>query len=200
MTILYGSSVANGTLTSANNMSTATGGTETSKQTSITGTTNTYGEVTSQGLTVAAVTSIPTTPTGNGWIYQPGAGTFAAGNWSASITLAAAGWNSGATWTVRFFKYAGGSYTSIGTIVSNATTTAKTTYSFSATSMPLVRTIASDFIYTDLWYFDPTGTATENPTVYESTSATSGVANDVQITTSTFTKRLSISDGYGGVF
>jgi hypothetical protein len=197
---LYGSSVANGTLTTACTMSAATGGTETSKLTTITGTTNTYGEVTSQGLTVAAVTSIPATPTGNGWVYQPGAGRFATGNWSASITLATAGINGGDTWTLRFFKYSGGSYTSIGSIVANATTTAKTTYSFAATSMSAIAFIASDLLYTDLWFFDSTGVATENPTVYISTSATSGVANDMQITTATFTKRIAICDGYGGVF
>jgi hypothetical protein len=199
ITIIYGSSVANGTLTTANTMSSTTGGVETSKTTTITST-NVWGEVTSQGGTFASVTAIGS-PTGRGWVFLPGAGTFALGNWSASITvqLSAPGT---ADLTVRFYRYSGGTYTSIGTINKTGAVAAKTDYAFTATSMAAITFGSSDLLYVDLWLHDTTG-ADDAPIVFESNSATQGVANDMQITTSTFTaggKHLYISDGYGGVF
>lgn len=183
---IYGSDVADATLTTACDCANPTGGTETSKTNTATGT-NVYGEVTSQTNTTATVTSIPTTPTGNGWVYKPGSGVFATGNWGFVTTLS---FGTGATvnsLTVRFFKYSGGSYTSIGTIVFSGTiNVAKTTYTFTSTSMSSISFGASDLLYTDLWIHDPAG-ANDGQKVYESTSATLGVVNDVQITTSTFT-------------
>src|ERR1041385_7971296 len=90
---LYGSSIADATLTNACDMATTTGGTETSKTTTMSGSgSQVYAEIFSQGGSVTGVTSIPATPTGHGWAYSPGAGTFANGNWSASVTLSAPAW------------------------------------------------------------------------------------------------------------
>ena len=203
MTVLYGSSVADGTLTTACDMAATTGGTETSKTTTLTGANN-IAEVLSKGGTSATVTSIPTTPTGNGWVYKPGSGIFAAANWSAVVTVSG-GWGPGGTdtLTIRFFKYSGGSYSSIGSIVGpNMTNTAtKNAWSFTATSMPATTFVASDLLYIDLWLTDVLGAFGDDPVVYESTSATAGVANDMQVTTSTFTPlHIRNCDGYGGVF
>jgi hypothetical protein len=185
MTVLYGSAVADTTLTTACLMATASGGVETSKVSNYTGTGN-FGEVWSKGTAgVAAVSSIPA-PTGHGWVYYPGAGTFAAGNWALVLTYAAFANNQG-NQTFRAYKLSGGVYTAIGTILFTATATAKTTYSPTAVSMPAVTTGASDGIYFDLWYQDNTGAGGESATIYESTSSTAGVASDLQVTTSTFT-------------
>lgn len=206
---LYGSSVADGTLTTACDMAAATGGTETSKTTTVTfsGTNFNYAEVTSQGISVVDVNAIPTTPTGNGWVYKPGAGTFATGNWSAVVTLDAHGWSGSSSTTnitIRFFKYSGGTYTSIGSLAAvSITGTSKTTYTFSASSLSSITFGASDLLYTDLWWFDGTGANGDNPVVFGSTSSSQGVANDMQVTTSSFTAssiHFNICDGYGGVF
>jgi hypothetical protein len=185
--VLYGSNVADTTLTTACKMAGATGGTEVGTTTTVSGAGN-DAEVRSKGGAGTAVTGIPTTPTGNGWVSSPGAGTFATGNWSASIAMATAVTVNPIVLTLRFFKYSGGSYTSIGTItLSTSTTTTRGVQTFAATSMSTVTFTASDLLYTDLWSNDSFGISGDNPTVYESNSATAGVASDMQITTSTFT-------------
>jgi hypothetical protein len=186
--VLYGSNVADGTLTTACQMATGTGGTETSSTTTVTGS-NTYAEIYSQGVTNTGSATLGS-PSGHGWIYRPGAGTFAGGNWSATITLSSNSWSGSSTTThlqVRFYKYSGGTYTSIGTIQVDITGTAKTTYSFPATAMPSVTLGANDALYVDLWWIDTNTINTDNPTVYLSNSASQGVDSDMLIATSTFT-------------
>jgi hypothetical protein len=190
--VLLGSDGADGTLTTACDMSTTADGTETTKTTTTSGT-GTWAEITSQGASVSAVASIPATPTGNGWIYYPGSGKFAAGNWSAIInSTQSAGTTASAQFTIRFFKYSGGSYTSIGniTITGQNWSSSKAQYSFGATSMGAVSIGASDGIYVDLWGSWNGGSvswSSINPVIYESTSASHGVANDVLVNTSAFT-------------
>ncbi len=183
-------------------MAPATGGTETSKQ-STWGGTLTVGELTSQGLSVNTAASIPATPTGNGWVFLPGAGSYANANWSFIMTLSFAVITNQTSITVRFFKYTG-TYASIGTIVLSPTfATAKTVYTWTATSMPLTTFGATDLLYVDAWVTGSASLNSHNPTVWESTTASQGVASDVQVTTSTFTPsggHLRIMDGYGGVF
>ncbi len=185
--ILYGSSQADATLTSACDMSTATGGVETSKITTTT-TTNKYAEILSQGGSSAGVTALPA-PTGKGWVYQPGAGTFANATWSATITTSDSAVNN-TTQIVRFYQYSGGTYTAIGTITSPTISShAKAAHSFTATTMPATTFGASDLLYIDLWLHDTTtsGVGGDNPKVFESTTTANGVASDMQITTSSFT-------------
>mgnify|MGYP001599046026 CR=1 FL=1 len=200
MTTLYGTNTANGTLTNACNFVATTGAAETSKTTTTSGA-NSWAEVLSQGGAFTDVSAIGS-PSGKGWVYSPGSGTFATGNWSASITLSSA--SRGVSAEVRFYKYSGGTYTAIGNITATITTTAKTTYSFAATSMSATTLGSSDLLYVDLWWFDNNSNASgDNPVVYVANSSTQGVANDMQITTSTFTAsgtHLRIMDGYGGVF
>src|SRR5690242_3421919 len=108
-------------------MSANTGGTETSATTTVTGT-NVWVEVVSRSATLASVTAIGS-PSGKGWVFAPGAGSFALGNWSASVTLQASA--PGTTdITIRFYRYSGGVYNSIGTINKTGVVGAKTTYSF----------------------------------------------------------------------
>ena len=68
--IYYGSSAADATFTSGCDMgkNVATGGTETSKTSTVTGANN-FAEIASQGGSIADVTAIPSTPTGKGWFY-----------------------------------------------------------------------------------------------------------------------------------
>jgi hypothetical protein len=191
MTIIYGSSIADGTLTTAGAASATTGGTETTKTTTgCTGAASTFIEVRGiGGAATAGAASIPA-PTGKGWIYRPGAGTFATGNWSAIINFAETFTFTAGSWTIRFYKLSSGTYTSIGTltITSPAISTSKTQYSFTATSMSSVTLGAGDGVYIDLW-LKGGGSAwgSDTLTIYESNSGTAGVANDLQVTTSTFT-------------
>src|SRR5258708_925911 len=105
----YGSSVADGVVTSACDMASVTGGTETSKTTTFGATSNTFGEFFSQGGSTTGAVSIPATPTGNGWVAIPGSGTFATGNWSASITMSLSGaQGANSNTTIRFFRRSSG--------------------------------------------------------------------------------------------
>lgn len=179
---LYGSNVLSGLLSSTSLLSATTGGTETSVLTHISGGGH-FGEATSRGGTVTAVSSIPATPTGNGWVYQPGSSTSPAGNWSANVTVSFADWQSGNQLTIRFFKHSGTTYTSIGTITANVTGKAKATYSFGSTGFSSVTFGSSDLLYVDLWLFDSSGTGGDNPTIFLSNNGSAGVANDLQIIT-----------------
>lgn len=184
--VIYGSSVASGVApTTACQMSNTTGGTETSKTTTLTSN-KVFGEITSKGLSVATLTAIPATPTGNGWVYSPGAGTFATGNWSASVTFS--GLALSIDETIRFFRYSGGTYTQIGTITNTTQVQTRTTVAFAATSMSTITFAAGDLVYVDLWWHDNSSNAGgDNPTVFESNSGTAGVTSDMQVTTASFT-------------
>jgi hypothetical protein len=186
VTVLYGTSVADTTLATANVMATASGGVETSKLSNLTGT-NIWAECYSQGGTIATVTTQPS-QSGHGWVYYPGAGTYALGNWSASAKVSLVN-NGNSQFTIRFSKKSGSTYTTIGSIASAANLpTGVQTLSFAATSMAATTFAASDALYIDLLYFDNANYAgTDNPTIYEGNSATAGVASDMQVTTSTFT-------------
>lgn len=197
--VLFGSDVAATTPSTACQMSNTTGGTETSKTTTLTGA-STWGEITSQGGTVTLVASLPT-PTGKGWVYPTGAGTFATGNWSASIGYAESSAESGFSLAVRFYRLSSGVYTSIGLIDidTQSATTSRVVKTFPATSLSTITFGASDLLYVDFW-----GTNSNNPVIFESTSASAGVTSDMQITTSSFTAsgvtHRIICDGYGGMF
>lgn len=181
--VLYGSNVANGTLATASSMSSTTGGTETSATTTATGT-SVWVEVLSRSATIATVTAIGS-PSGKGWAFAPGAGIIAAGNWSAVVTLSAT--SPGTTdITIRFYKYSSGVYSSIGTINKTGVVGAKTGYSFAAASFSSVSFGSSDLLYTDLWWHDLSG-ADDAPVIYVSSSATQGVANDMQVNAPAFT-------------
>jgi hypothetical protein len=180
---LYGSNVADGVLTTASDMSTTTGGTETSATTTATGVA-VWTEVLSRSASIATVSAIGS-PSGNGWTFSPGAGTIAAGLWSASVTLSAS--SPGTTdITIRFYKYSSGTYTSIGTINKTGVTGTKTTYNFTASSFSSVTFGSSDLLYIDLWWHDTSG-ADDAPIVYVSSSASAGVAGDMQVSTPAFT-------------
>ena len=186
--VLYGSDVADGTLTTACDMTINTGGTETNQRSTFGGSSN-YGEILSKGGSPTTVSALPA-PTGNGWVYKPGAGTFATGNWSASVALGDDNFGGYSVQiTIRFYQYSGGTYTAIGTINSGNVTlpAARTVFSLAATSMSTVTFAANDLVYVDLWLFNATGISFATPQVYETTSSTAGLASDVQVTTSSFT-------------
>ena len=191
--VVYGSNVADATLTTAADMSLDTeSGNETSSTMTYTySASGQYGEIMNQPSTTSGVASIPATPTGNGWVFQPGPGLFTAGNWSASVTLSASNYVLGLTITIRFFRYSGGTYTLIGSITTPVLGTAKTTYTFSPTFFSSLSLGASDYLYTDLWWFDNQSTITgDNPVIYLSDSASQSVDNDMQVTTAPFAPSL----------
>jgi len=186
--IYYGSNVADATLTNACDCArNTTGGTETSQTTSLTGNLAVY-EITSRGLTIATVASVPATPTGKGWTFKfTQNGTIAAGNYSAIMNLAAAWALSNQTTTiVRFFYLPGGVFGSAVLLASLAavamTSQAKTQYSWVAVAGSAQSVSSGDYLYVDAWANDTIGGASDNPVAYESNSSSSGVANDAQFT------------------
>lgn len=183
---IFGSATADATITTACDVAPTTGGVETSKVSAYTTGTGNYGEMYSKGnATAPTFVTVPAAPQLNGWVYRPGAGTFIAGNWSATIT-AATGNNLG-TWNFRVFSHIAGTYALVGTLTAAITGTTKVTYTFSAVSFPAVTLGAADWMYFDLWYQDTSGLVSGSATIYESVTAISGVASDMQINTSSFT-------------
>ena len=86
---------------------------------------------------------------------------------------------------MRFFRYSGGVYTSIGSITSSPfiLPTLRTVITFPATAFPSMALGSSDLLYTDLWLYDNTGAGGDLPSAYMSSSSAAGVSNDMQITT-----------------
>ena len=186
--VLYGSNIPDSTLVAACDMAAASGGVETSATTTTTGTNN-FVEVFSQNGSSTGFSALQA-PSGKGWAFKPGAGTFALGNWSASIALSLAlSPGTGSLYILRFYKYSGGIYSAIGTINSGTiSASGRTAASFPATSMPATTFTATDILYIDLYWEEVSGTiGGDNPTVFVSTSSTAGVVGDMQVTTSTFT-------------
>src|SRR5215831_3155872 len=172
MGTFLGSAVADANITTACDMTSVTGGTETSKQTNVSGT-NAFFEITSQGKSIASVTAIPATPTGNGWTFTPGPGSFATGNWSITFGLQMGNATGGSsTITLRVFKWNSGTYTLEGSSVSSpaqAFVTTRAQISIPSVSITGFSTIASDQIYVDLWIDDNLGNLNDNPIIFEST-------------------------------
>jgi Concanavalin A-like lectin/glucanases superfamily len=189
---VYGSAVADATLTTACDMANTTGGIEVAKTTTVNGGAGNDAEIWSKGTASSnAVSGIPTAPTGHGWIFYPGAGTFVLGNWSGIVALSTAVAVNPAVFTLRFFRLPAGvlaNAVSIGSIpLSTSTAIAtRTVYTFGATSEASFTTAANDGIYFDLWLNDSFGVFGDNPTVYLSTTSAVGVANDMQVTTANF--------------
>ena len=122
----YGSDVASGTLSTADLLSTTTGGTEVTKTTTGPASGNGYVEVLSQGGSGTLNASLPSSPSGNGWISDASleGKTILSGNWSANVALAdTAGSGPIDSLVIRFWKRSsGGSYTSIGSLTISSTT------------------------------------------------------------------------------
>lgn len=184
-TTIYGSNVHDTILSTACQMAPNSGGTETSVTTTIPSTSQPYAEFRSQGGSSTAVASLPS-PTGNGWVWWCGAGSIAAGNWSAIATNSSV--SKGVSTTIRFYKISSSfTYTAIGTITVTQTATGKTTYTYSSTAMSSVTTSSGDGIYIDRWWFNNNANAgSDNPVNYVSNSATAGVVNDMQVSFPTF--------------
>lgn len=185
-TTIYGSNVPDTILSTACKMAPNSGGTETSVTTTIPSTSQPYAEFRSQGGSSTAVASLPA-PTGNGYVWWCGAGSIAAGSWSAIATNSSV--SKGVSTTIRFYKITSAfAYTAIGTITVTQTATGKTTYTYSSTAMSSVTTASGDGIYVDRWWFDNNANAGgDNPVNYVSNSATAGIVNDMQVTFPTFT-------------
>lgn len=192
-TTIYGSNVPDTILSTACQMALNSGGTETSVTTTIPSTSQPYAEFLSQGGTSTAVASLPA-PTGNGFVWWCGAGSIAAGNWSAIATNSSH--SKGVNTVIRFYKITSAfSYTAIGTITVNQTSTGKTTYTYSPTAMSSVTTSSGDGIYIDRWWFDNNANAGgDNPVNYVGNSATAGVAGDMQVTMPTFVPAATTQD------
>ena len=188
--IYYGSSVADATFTSGCDMgkNVATGGTETSKTSTVTGANN-FAEIASQGGSIADVTAIPSTPTGKGWFYPLAAESIPGGLYTPVITLSFAGVASGLTLTVRAFYIPAGVLANavlLGSGTASISVATKTVYSPTTFTPGSRATVVGDYLGFDAWYQDTGGASGDNPTVYESTNTSQGVVNEVQWTLPVF--------------
>lgn len=203
---LYGTSVADSVLTSANGSATVAGGTETSQQCDMNGGNN-WGEIVHFFTNPTVDFTAIQPPTGRGWVYnKPGAGTFAAGTWTLKYTWFGVGGDT-VTLTWRVYKFTTPStYSAIGSVVTSsfAIPATKTLTTFPNLSGSLTTFGANDLVYWDIWLNDTGGAGGDNPTTYMGNSLSAGVANDMQILTPNFTPsgtpHIIIFDGLGGMF
>ena len=187
----YGSSVAATTVTTANKMSSTTGGTETTKTTSVaSGSGNGYLEVLSQGGTGTVVGSLPGSPSGKGWLFDVTTlegQTMASGTWTCALPVAdTAGSGPLLQMIMRAWKRSsGGTYTSIGSMTLSAPTilTTRAVFTLTGSSIPAVSFATGDKLYFEA-FLQANGWGGDFIVVYESNSGTAGVTNDVMITTS----------------
>ena len=194
---LYGSSVASGTLATANAMATTTGGTETTKTTTGPPSGTGYVEFLAQGGTGTLNASLPA-QSGKGWLLDSTileGQTIPTGNWSAIFGAAdTAGAGPITSFVIRFSKRSsGGTYTTIGTLTISSTTiaTTRTTYTYSASSLSGMEFGIGDKLYIDR-FTNATGWSSDPIVDYLSNSATQGVANDMQVNTPGFSPTIII--------
>jgi len=187
---VYGSNVASGTLSTAGEMSTTTGGAQgfISNGPS-TGTPTGWFELSPMGLQAqnSPPGSIPS-PTGNGTLLDSTlleGNTIAAGTWTAYFKFAMTGSSATIpTLTIRFYKRSsGGTYTSIGSLsLSNQNLSLSLlSYTFSG-SMPSVSFAAGDKLYVDA--FANCALSSSNLILVSySTSGTAGIAINWEVDT-----------------
>src|SRR5216683_1053837 len=213
-----GSSVAATTVTTANKLAPAVGGTETSNNTTITISTTGWIILRSQGTAIGqtGAGSEPTITDSNnfGWMDDSAdfdGQTFATGNWTPKITLQG---NLGASVTLDIHcvllkrPSGGGTYVVVGDIALTGQTlnNTKTTYSLAATSEGSMAFATGDR-FCKLWIVNITtgSSSLSTITVFMSNSAATGVAGDAEIVSPGFSATGSsthkrMSDGYGGIY
>ncbi len=192
--IVYGSNVADTTLTTAGQMGTTTGGVDVIAQTKM-GTATGYGEIVAFGTSAAwaalagPITSIA--PTGKGWLFDSNvlaSQQFPSGTWQATLFLRATVGTPTVTMYVRFYAYdtVALTYTLIGSLASASTglTATATPYTLSG-SLSAFTLNANQKLYCDVW-MNVTGAASSSScqiAFHESSSASLGVNGEMQITT-----------------
>lgn len=186
--ILYGSNVASSTLSSACVTPITTGGSEASVTTTSPASGNGYLEIYSQGGSGVLNASLGV-PSGKGWLFDATTlegQSIPSGAWSATVALADTARSSAVTSiTLRAYKRSStGVYSQICTLTQASPTlnTTRTTYTLSTSSAASAWFTTGDKLYLDL-YVQDTGWASDTMAVYESSSGTTGVANDMQVTT-----------------
>ena len=189
---LYGSSVASTTLSTAAQLSSATGGTETSVTTTGPASGSGYVEIRGSTGSSAVNASIPS-PSGNGFLWDVTTlegQTITAGSWTAAVgILDTKGSGPFSSLTLRFYKRSSaGVYTLIGSIAmgSGTISTTRTTFSLSGSALGSMAFGTGDKLYADLW-LQANGWGSDPIKNFVTTSATQGLANDLQITTPGYT-------------
>jgi hypothetical protein len=189
--VLYGTTTASTTLSTANKLVTSTGGTSTSKTTTASdnaGTNQYYMEVFSQGGTAGDSASI-TAPTGKGWLFDVTTletNTIDAGNWSAVLKMNDTAGFTAITMIIRAYVYNGGTYTAISTmqVTGQSMSSTSTTYNIANTAFSAQAFNTGDKLYIDLWLKPTTGHWAGDPIVnFSSSSSSAGVTGQFAITT-----------------
>lgn len=183
---LYGSSVASTTLATAAQLASVSGGTETFVTTTGPSSGDGYAEI--RGLAGSSpLNASISAPTGNGFLWDTPdleGQTIAAGIWTASIGLAdAAGSGPTLSFTVRAFqRSSAGVYTLIGPMILGASTIfrTRTTYTLTSAVLSSMDFGSGDKLYFDEW-IQANGWGSDPIENFVSTSATQGLANDLQI-------------------
>lgn len=184
---LYGSSVAATTLATAAQLSSATGGTETSVTTTAPASGSGYIEV--LGLTgSSAVNAAIPSPSAKGFLWDVTTlegKTLASGPWTAAIGLLdSLGGGPTLSFTVRIYKRSsGGVFTLLGSLVLGASTiaTTRTTYTLTGSTVASAF-VTGDKLYADEW-MQANGWSSDPIHNFVTTSATQGLANDLQLIT-----------------
>ncbi len=188
-----GSNVAATVVSTANKAAPATGGTETSTNTSLTTSTTGWVIIRAQGTGTAqsGAGSEPTISDSNmfGWFQDDttfDGQTFATGNWTPAVALKVNIGSIIADIHCVLVKRpnGGGTYTVIGDLVKSAQTigTTRTVFTFSASSLTGVGFATGDrFGYVYILNITTGGASASLLTCYMSTSATTGVAGDAQV-------------------
>ena len=189
---VYGSSVAATIITTADQLATTTGGTETSTTTTAPASgASLYMEALSRGGTGTTSATMPA-QSGKGWLLQTTTldeQKMLAGNWSATVAVSDATRSlTLASMVLRFSKHFNtGGYATIGTITisSPALTTSRQVFTFPSTAFLASTFGIGDMLYIDFFYQSSgsAGWASDAMAIYLSTSATAGVASDLQVAT-----------------
>jgi hypothetical protein len=189
----YFTNAVSSTLATAAILSTTAGGGTTGAN-SVTAQALNFGECYSQGNAGAwAAAGSIGSPSGNGWFIDATSlegQQIPAGNWTPTLRGQVSGGtgNLVADIYVRAYNYTGGIYTQIG---SNMILTAQTftnavsaTYTFTATSQPLVNFFAGGKLYIDIWCNVTTNSTTGTSSIrFNEANASNAGSNTMQVVT-----------------
>lgn len=185
---LYGTGGASSTLTTAAKLTTGTGGTVMTVNTSINAGNGYYELYGKGGGASSAVTSLPS-PTGNGWLWDVTTlegQQLVSGSYTLTGTVAiGSGTLASCSLSLRLYKYSSSNstYTAIcsGTSSTFTLTTTATAYSISLSGIAAFSFVTGDKLYLDAFL---NGIPASARSVHVSVSSTSlGIANDMQVTT-----------------
>ena len=202
---LYGSNVADATDANACDFAVdTTGGTETNTTSNFTATG--WIEIFSQGTSGNTSAGSQPAPSGHGWELRTtlNGQRLAASSVTVKFNQNVGTTSFGGTYHAGFYKKTGSTYAQLGsdgTVTVSGQTSTKTSVTTSTISIPQTDFTSSDVLYLHLTCNITAIVVADTIQIYESTSASTGVAGDIEVDGLSWalTPRPQ-SDGYGGMF